>query len=121
MTDQDTMRSQPASANARRSRLPFILTLLVCCAAAFGVYLWGRGDDSVRRVSLALVTWNNDAFWDPVIRGAEDAAQEWNVNLTTISSTPEVETQSRHVRDLLAKGIDGIAISPNNPQAQASL
>ena len=24
-------------------------------------------------VNLAFVTWNNDAFWDPVIRGAEDA------------------------------------------------
>jgi ribose transport system substrate-binding protein len=32
-----------------------------------------------------------------------------------------VEAQSKHVRDLLAKGVDGIAISPNNPQAQAAL
>jgi ribose transport system substrate-binding protein len=72
-------------------------------------------------VKLALVTWNNDAFWDPVIRGAEDAAQEWDVSLTTVRSTPEVETQSKHVRDLLARGVDGIAISPNNPQAQAAL
>ena len=43
------------------------------------------------------------------------------VKLTTIRSTPEIETQSKHVRDLLAKGVDGIAISPNNPQAQAEL
>jgi ribose transport system substrate-binding protein len=100
--------------------LPFILTIIACCIAAFSVYLWGRGK-SDRPVKLALVTWNNDAFWDPVIVGAEDAAQEWTVKLTTIRSTPEMETQSRHVRDLLAKGVDGIAISPNNPQAQSAL
>jgi ribose transport system substrate-binding protein len=72
-------------------------------------------------VRLALVTWNNDPFWDPVIRGGEDAAEEWTVKLITIRSTPEVETQSNHVRDLLAKRIEGIAISPNNPKAQADL
>jgi ribose transport system substrate-binding protein len=106
--------------NNRRSRLPFVATIIVCLVAAAGIYLWGRGSPP-RRVNLAIVTWNNDAFWDPVIRGAQDAANEWNVNLTAIKSTPELETQSKHVRDLLAKGIDGIAISPNNPQVQAAL
>src|SRR5262249_31765800 len=48
-------------------------------------------------------------------------AKEWTVNLTAIRSTPEVETQSKHVRDLLARGVDGIAISPNNPREQAAL
>lgn len=123
MSEQKTSESAGADSfgiSPRRSRLPFILTILACCALALSVYLWGRGSD-VHRVNLALVTWNNDPFWDIVIRGAEDAAQEWKVSLTTIRSTPEVETQSKHVRDLLAKKIDGIAISPNNPQAQAAL
>jgi len=88
--------------------------------AAFSVYLWGR-NKSVRPVNLAIVTWNNDPFWDPVLRGAEDAAQEWKVDLTTVRSTPEMETQSKHVRDLLAKKVQGIAISPNNPKEQAAL
>jgi ribose transport system substrate-binding protein len=116
------MPSESAGAGAvrRRSRVPFILAIGVCFIAALSVYLWGRGT-SVHPVKLALVTWNNDAFWDPVIRGADDAAAEWTVRLTTIRSTPEVETQSNHVRTLLAHRIDGIAISPNNPQAQAAL
>ena len=120
MTEQTRTPSQSVSANRRRSRLPLIVAIAACCLAAFSVYLWGRGR-SERTVSLALVTWNNDPFWDPVIRGAEDAAQEWKVNLTAIRSTPEVETQSSHVRDLLAKGVEGIAISPNNPKSQAGL
>jgi ribose transport system substrate-binding protein len=120
MSEQTTTPSESAGASRRRSRLPFILTIVVCCVVAFSVYLWGRGR-SARPVKVAVVTWNNDPFWDPVIRGAEDSAQEWTANLTAIRSTPEMETQSRHVRDLLAKGVDGIAISPNNPQAQAAL
>jgi ribose transport system substrate-binding protein len=107
-------------AAGRRSRVPFVLTVIALCVVAFSVYLWGRAP-TVRPVTLALVTWNNDAFWDPVIRGAEDAAQEWKVDLTTVRSTPEIDTQSKHVRDLLAQGVDGIAISPNNPQQQAAL
>lgn len=120
MSEPTTTAAGPSSANHRHSRLPFLLAIVVCCAAAMAVYPWKRGD-SAPPVKLAVVTWNNDAFWDPVIRGADDAAQEWTVKLTTIRSTPEVETQSRHVRDLLAKRVDGIAISPNNPQAQAAL
>ena len=120
MSQRTTTPSESSGANRRRSRLPFILTIGVCFIAALSIYLWGRGT-SVRRVKLAVVTWNNDAFWDPVIRGADDAAAEWTVKLTTIRSTPEVETQSKHVRDLLAERVDGIAISPNNPQAQAAL
>src|SRR5439155_26574612 len=112
--------SESTSAPRPRSRLPFILTILICCLGALSIYLWTRGR-ARRPVSLAIVTWNNDPFWDPVIRGADDAAREWTVNLTAIRSTPEVETQSKHVRDLLAKRIDGIAISPNNPQSQAAL
>lgn len=118
------MTDQPVSPSRPRSRLPFIAAVVACVAVACGVYLFARhGDssDAMRTVRLAIITLNNDAFWDPVIRGAEDAAQEWNVQLTAIRSTPEVETQSKHVRDLLAKGIDGIAISPSNPKLQADL
>jgi ribose transport system substrate-binding protein len=120
MAAQTTTASESRDVKHRRSRLPLLLTIILCCALASSFYLWERGRP-VRTVKLALVTWNNDAFWDPVIRGAEDAAKEWSVDLTAVRSTPEIETQSKHVSDLLAKGVEGIAISPNNPQAQAAL
>ena len=120
MSEQATLPTESERANRRRSRLPFIFTIIILCVVALCIYLWGRTRGE-RPVRLALVTWNNDPFWDPVIRGAEEAADEWTVKLTTIRSTPELETQSKHVRDLLDKQIQGIAISPNNPQAQAAL
>src|SRR6185503_13622594 len=88
------------SASRASSRVPFILATGVCLVTALSVILWAQTRPP-RAVKVALVTWNNDPFWDPVIRGAEDAAREWNLQLTTVRSTPEVETQSKHVRDLL--------------------
>lgn len=121
MSDQPT--AQPSSTfshSPSSNRLPFFLTIVALLVAAIFIYARSR-TPTEKPLKLALVTWNNDAFWDPVIRGAEDAGREWNVTLTTVRSTPDIETQSKHVRDLLASGIDGIAISPNNPQQQAEL
>ena len=108
------------SLSTRRSRVPMILAIGLCLIVGLSVFLFARGP-SQRNVHVALVTWNNDPFWDPVIRGAEDASKEWNFTITTVRSTPEVETQSNHVKKLLSQGIDGIAISPNNPTQQAGL
>ena len=82
-----TTPSESREVKHRRSRLPLLLTIILCCALASSFYLWERGRP-VRTVKLALVTWNNDPFWDPVIRGAEDAAKEWSVDLTAVRSTP---------------------------------
>jgi hypothetical protein len=67
--------------------------------------LW-EGGLPMRTGKLALVTWNNDPFWDRVSCGAEAAANEWSVHLTAVRSMPEIETQSRHVDDLLGKGVE---------------
>ena len=120
MPEPTTTKSESTGTNRRGSRLPFIITIAVCIVAAISIYPWDRSR-SVKPVQIGLVTWNNDPFWDPVIHGGEDAAKEWSVNLTAIRSTPEIETQSKHVQELLAKHVDGIAISPSNPEAQASL
>jgi ribose transport system substrate-binding protein len=70
---------------------------------------------------IALVTWNQDPYWGQVIAGANDAAKEFNVDLTVIRSDPDEKIQSQHIRDLLDGGIQGIAVSPNNPATQAPL
>src|SRR4051812_27233576 len=51
------------------------------------------------REKLGLVTWNEDPFWDLMIMGANNAAHDLNVDLTVIKSKPDLEAQSKHVKD----------------------
>ena len=46
------------------------------------------------------MTWNQNPFWDPIIRGALDAAGHVNAELIVVRSEPDVESQSRQVFDL---------------------
>ncbi|MGD0652200.1 MAG: sugar-binding protein [Verrucomicrobiia bacterium] len=72
------------------------------------------------KVKLAFVTNNAADFWAIARAGCEKAASELpNVALEfKIPSDATAATQKRIVDDLLAKGIDGIAISPIDPANQ---
>ena len=103
-----------------QSRFPMIALIVIAIVAAIAVYA-SRAVDRSPTLKLALVTYHQGPFFDPVIRGAQDAAQESNVELTVIRSEQDVDAQSKHVRGLLDKRVDGIAISPINPASQASV
>jgi ribose transport system substrate-binding protein len=74
-----------------------------------------------RHLKLALLTWTEDPFWGPLLHGAQEYADQANVDLTIVRSKPTVEEQNQHIRDLLASGVDGIAISPNDAHAQLDI
>lgn len=99
---------------------PILIFVAVAAIALLIAMAWSEGYFK-RREKIALVTWNEDPFWDLVIMGAKDAADEFGVDLTVIRSRPDEASQSQHLRDLLKKGVDAIAVSPNNPRAQATL
>lgn len=74
-------------------------------------------------VKLAFVTNNSADFWTIARRGVEKADGELadveaEFRLTSDGTAAE---QQRIVDDLLTKGVDGIAISPVDPQNQAAL
>jgi ribose transport system substrate-binding protein len=74
-------------------------------------------------VKLAFVTNNSADFWTIARRGVEKAdgelaGVEAEFRLTSDGTAAE---QQRIVDDLLTKGVDGIAISPVDPQNQAGL
>jgi ABC-type sugar transport system substrate-binding protein len=58
-------------------------------------------------------------FWAAVEQGAKDKAAELGVDLVVLSPPVEsdVQTQISQVEDQLAKGIDGLAIAPTDPNA----
>jgi ribose transport system substrate-binding protein len=72
---------------------------------------------------IAFVTNNAADFWTIARKGCEQAGREIpNVEVEfKIPSAPTAAEQRRVIDDLLAKGIDGIAISPVDPANQTQM
>jgi ribose transport system substrate-binding protein len=97
----------------------FSLTL-VSCANRGNSPAAGNGGKNLR---LAFVTNNAADFWTIARKGTEKADTEMNdIDVEfKIPSDGTAGEQKRIVDDLLAKGIDGIAISPVDPENQTQL
>jgi len=74
-------------------------------------------------LKLAFVTNNSSDFWTIARKGVEKADAELdNVSVEFVMpSDPTAGEQKRLVDDLLAKGVDGIAISPVSPANQTDM
>ena len=103
----------PRSRSARR----LIVLLIFLIALMFLGYNAGWFKP---RPKVALVTASQGAYWDLIIKGAQNAAERYNVNLTIVRSKGDEPSQTQAIKDLLGKGYDGIAISPNDPARQAA-
>ncbi len=76
--------------------------------------------DSSGSLQLAFVTNNSSDFWTIARKGTEKADAELN-GVTVEFRLPADGTaaeQKRLIDDLLAKGVDGIAVSPVDPENQ---
>src|SRR5260370_1067885 len=83
----------------------------------------GDSTQKSKTLRLALVTNTGADFWTIARRGTEKADAELD-DLTVEFKIPSDGTaaeQKRIVDDLLAKGVDGIAISPVDPENQTQL
>lgn len=96
-------------------------------AAAGALLLIGCGDKSAgepaKQLKLAFVTNNSSDFWTIAQKGVEKADAELE-NVTVEFKMPADGTaagQRTLVDDLLAKGIDGMAISPVSPKDQVDM
>jgi ribose transport system substrate-binding protein len=93
--------------------------LLIACAQQPG----GQQGSGSNRLRLAFVTNNASDYWTIARRGTEKAVQELgNVDLEfRMPGEGSAAEQKRIVDDLLAKGIDGMAISPVDPANQTQM
>src|SRR5262245_10716417 len=73
-----------------------------------------------KKLKLAFVTNNSSSFWTIARAGTADAAKELpNVEVDfRIPSSGAASEQQQIIDDLLAKGVDGIAVSPIDPANQ---
>lgn len=95
----------------------------LACTPAGNAGNAGNTDDASKNFKLAFVTNNASDFWTIARKGVEKADGELN-NVTVEFKIPSDGTaaeQKRIVDDLLAKGINGIAISPVDPDNQVGL
>jgi ribose transport system substrate-binding protein len=78
---------------------------------------------STKSLKLAFVTNNASSFWTIARAGTADAMKELsNVEVDfRIPSTGGAAEQQQILDDLLAKGVDGIAVSPIDPANQTEL
>ena len=114
------MSTQANPTSLRVHPVTRVIAILVLALAVIATFFATR-TPTQKPLKLALLTWTQDPFWEPLIRGAEDSAEQSNVELTVIRSEPTVEAQNKHLRDLLAAGVDGIAVSPNDTVQQGSI
>src|ERR1043165_6147973 len=90
------------------------LLLMFACTRGGG----GAGGGSTKR--FAFVTNNASDFWTYARKGTEKADAEFD-DVTVefkIPSNGSADEQRRIIDDLMAKGIDGIPTSPNDPENQ---
>lgn len=81
----------------------------------------GGAAPSVDGPKVAYVTNGIASFWVIAEKGAMDGGKEFGANVTVRMPPNGVEDQKRMCQDLLAQGIDGIAISPIDPDNQGDL
>jgi len=108
-----------------KSRRGSVVVLVLCltCIAAGCRSGAGTSESGSRTLKLAFVTNNSSDFWTIARRGVEKADNELTDVDAEFRLTPDgtAAEQQRIVDDLLTKGVDGIAISPVDPQNQTAL
>jgi ribose transport system substrate-binding protein len=103
----------------RNSSLLALFLFLACTACSSG----NKTNDSGKQVKLAFVTNNSADFWTIARRGVEKADEELP-DVTAefrITSDGTAAEQKRIIDDLITKGVNGIAISPIDPENQNAL
>ncbi|MDA1276905.1 MAG: sugar-binding protein [Verrucomicrobia bacterium] len=81
----------------------------------------GASDANSEKPKLAYVTNGIDPFWNPAAAGARAAAKEFNAECEVLMPAKGIVDQNRIIETLLARGIDGIAISPIDAKNQVGV
>jgi len=100
----------------------YTLLLIALIAAPLTMGGCGQGRDGAGdRPTVGFVTNGIASFWVIAEKGARDAAAEFDVDVAVMMPPDGAAGQKRMAQDLLARGVDGIAISPSDPKNQAGL
>ena len=106
-------------------RASFFIACGLVCAALIGTFLLAacKGGGANKRYKLAFVTNNASDFWTIARKGTEKAAAELpNAEIDFRINPDNTAAEQQHiVDDLIAKGVNGFAISPVDPVNQTQM
>ena len=77
-----------------------------------GVVRAPKPADTPAQIRLAYVTNGIASFWNPAAAGVKAGERQFGVRCEVVMPPGGVADQKRMIEDLLARGIDGLAISP---------
>lgn len=83
----------------------------------------GCGDGTSRgeAISVGYVTNGISPFWVIAEKGAMDGGRDFGVSVNVLMPPEGTADQKRMIQDLLARGVDGIAVSPIDPENQGDI
>ena len=97
--------------------IPYLLCLLLCLAAGTGCAPVKRSADDKPRFAF-IVNVPTDRFWDIAFAGCLQAASEEKVVAEFHAPNESTAQQQKQiVEDLMSRGIEGMAITPLNPDS----
>jgi ribose transport system substrate-binding protein len=102
-------------------KLPLV-PAAVLAACAFSVSLVAQDATPAKKPKLAFVTNCVAEFWTVATFGVEAAKKEFDVEaVVRMPPNGTAEEQKRILEDLLARGVQGIALSPKDPESMTAL
>lgn len=87
-----------------------LMVLVICCF--FVSPVWSGGQEETKEITLVMVPKLVHPFYEPCYEGFEAAGKEYGVNTEfEAPQKAEVDLQVKVIENLIARGVDGIAIS----------
>ena len=112
------MKNLPLSAKSLLACSLAILGLSACSPSGSDS---GSGEASSKKIQLAYITNGIDPFWDTAAAGVRDAAKKFDVDCEVMMPSDGSTDQKRLMEGILARGVDGIAISPTDAENQVAM
>ena len=93
--------------------------LVAAAAALAAIGLAGAGAAAEKTIGVALAS-DTNPFYIAMLKGIETRANQLGHKVSVVSAEEDVARQLNGVNDLIAKGVDGILISPIDAKALCS-
>jgi ribose transport system substrate-binding protein len=118
-TDAPAASSTPQPETRRKNGSGFHWGFFAMLILAGAAILWGAG--ALRPEPRVILVTSDQPYWDLIIKGAQEAADQYDVKLDVRRVKPDVEAQTAMIRSLVDQKFAGMAVSPIDPAAQAAV